>query len=203
MSESVAPLNSLHFMMTIDLLGKVLTNSEFTSKELKVSGGLVFLDGSTRLFLRLNFLIHEILNSTFERIRVSDPELDENTLRGLKYLMTGKIMSIIADRVVDSFSSPKLSAIYDEIFKSNQMGSGDKAFLTAALLDAGYERWSERWIAIAKRKPTQRLLIDFFADRLWSFMHRKAMDKKLRQKVEDTSVELQLSLVGSARAKAQ
>jgi predicted MPP superfamily phosphohydrolase len=201
-AEKNMPLRPIEFLATLDLLGNVLTNSEFTRRDLKVQGGIALLDGSTRVFLRLNALIQEALDDAIGAFSKSDPDLDEKSIKGLRYMMTRKILVNISGRVSNTFSSPKLSAIYDEILDSSDIAMGDRVLLTATLLDSGYKNWNERWVEVARAKPTRRLLIEFLADKLWDFMHQKAMDSKLQNRVEKVAVDLQVILAGSSAQKS-
>ena len=197
--KSQPRLDVLSFMATLSLLGKVLRNSEFTSKERKTKGVRLYTQSSARFFL----LLYEVVSDGFihmvDAINEDEAVFDEEAIRGLHYFLTKRMMLFVEERMVEDLASVKLIPVMEEILASVDVSVSEKTFLVGLQLDCPNKNWDKHWIDHSKDVKKHRIAIEFLADKLWQHIHRKALGSKEQGKVEAVALELELAL-GRPRA---
>ena len=87
---SQPPLEVLSFMKSLELLGKLLRNSEFTSRERKLKGVRLYTQNSAKFFLLVNELIADVFSKMVEAVNEDESVFDDEAIRGLHYFLTKK-----------------------------------------------------------------------------------------------------------------
>lgn len=194
------PLSPPDYMLSIDLLGRVLRNSEFLDKEKKVSGVTTFIRSNSHVFFKLNDVIATLIDGFISDMRSIEDEIDQDTEIALKHFLATTIMMMIADRNKDAIQSYKLIPVFKEILARKDLTRADKMFLTALQLDVGNPDWDSAWKSLAKSSTKKRLVTQFLSDRLWTHIHDRVQNEQSQQKIISVATELEIELSDSPAA---
>lgn len=182
------------YIATVQLLGRVLRNSEFTDRKRKSDGVRLYLQANARIFLKLNNLVGEVFTKFADRIDEDDGEFDDETRRAIQYFLTKHMMSIVSMKLKDEIASAKLIPVFDEILKLDDISFAERTFLTALQLHCGRQDWDNHWKLLAKDSKKQRLAVEFLADALFYHIHTKALTSEEQKTVESVTWELERAL---------
>jgi len=194
-------LDMLAFMSGLSLLGKVLRNSEFTTKERKTEGVRIYTQNTVRFFLLFYEVLSDLLSDMVESINQDEFVLDDEAVRGLHYLLTKQMMLFVDARMVDDLASVKLIPVMEEILNSAETSTSEKTFLAGIQLDCPNPNWHKHWAKHSKEFKKHRISNEFLADKLWQHIHTKALDTKEQSKVEQAALDLELALGQPIAAK--
>ena len=201
-SESVQqPLPVTSYMDSLALLGRVLRNSEFTSKIKKEIGIKLYLSGASRLFLHIDEMIFELFKCMVDVAKEEDELLDEKSVKGLRYYLTKKVMLFIGEQMNDDLATRKLVPTMEGMIVNENISLVEKTFLVSLQLDCPNDRWGNHWKQHAQESGKQRLPVEFLTDKLWKHIHSKALSVKEQENVAQVAYELERSLGASKSSK--
>lgn len=189
------------FMSALSLLGKVLRNSEFTTKARKVDGVRIYTQNSVRFFLLMYEVISDVFSDMVDAVNRDDAVLDEEAVRGLHYFLTKRMMLFVDSRMVDDLASVKLIPVMEEVLNSAETSTSEKTFLVGVQLDCPNPNWNKHWAKHSKEFKKHRISNEFLADKLWQHIHTKALDAREQSKVEQAALDLELVLGRPKAAK--
>ncbi len=78
-------LTALSYMNSLGLLGRVLRNSEFTTKKRKIDGVRLYIQGSVKLFLYINEIVADVFAGMVATLNEDEEFIDEEAGRALRY----------------------------------------------------------------------------------------------------------------------
>lgn len=194
-------LSFLNYMQTVELLGRVLRNSEFTDMPQKISGVRLYLKSNARLFLTINRLVGEAFARFADDVDADDEAFDEESRRALNYILTKRLMLMVSGRIREEMASSKLTNVFDNILGLSDLTFAEKTFLTALQLNCGRSSWDESWINLAKNSKNRRLAVEFLTDTLWYHIHTKALSSTEQVVVENVAWEMERALGRDKRLK--
>ncbi|MEP4990043.1 MAG: metallophosphoesterase [Paracoccaceae bacterium] len=187
-------LNPANYMATVELLGRVLRNSEFTDKRKKIDGVRLYLQSNARIFLKLIDLIGALFHKFAESISEEGEEFDDESRRALTYILTKRLMSVVNMKHKDEIASGKLIPVFDEVLNSDDITFAERTFLTALQLHCGRKDWGSHWIKLAKDSKNRRLAVEFLTDSLYFHIHTKALSPDEQKTVEKVTWEVERAL---------
>lgn len=198
-------LSAIAFMSSLGLLGRVLRNSEFTTKERKISGVKLYSHSSAKLFIYINEIVADVFAGMVVSLNEKEGEefIDDEAKKAIRYFLTKKMMLFISSRMADELASVKLVPVFEELMRSDQLSLAEKTFLTGLQLDCPNETWDAHWKSHAHANKKQRIAIEFLVDKLWEHIHTKALGPKDRAKVEHAALEMEMALGQPKAAKGK
>lgn len=190
------------FMSALSLLGKVLRNSEFTTKARKIDGVRIYTQNSVKFFLFMYEVISDVFSDMVDAVNQDEAVLDEEAVRGLHYFLTKRMMLFVDSRMVDDLASVKLIPVMEEVLNSEETSTSEKTFLVGVQLDCPNPNWDKHWAKHSKEFKKHRISNEFLADKLWQHIHTKALDTREQSKVEQAALDLELTLGRPKAAKS-
>lgn len=187
-------LNVPKFMSALSLLGKVLRNSEFTTKARKTAGVKIYTQNTVKFFLLMYEVVSDVFADMVDAVNHEEAVLDEEAIRGLHYFLTKRMMLFVDSRMVDDLASVKLIPVMEEILNSADTTTSEKTFLVGLQLDCPNPNWNKHWAKHSKEFKKHRISNEFLADKLWQHIHTKALSSKEQSKVEQAALDLELTL---------
>lgn len=172
-ASETEPLRPSTHMASIDLLARVIRNSDFSDFDVKGPAASLVLESWAKIILLMLEEIREIVSSLDwgEGQKVTDQELQI-----VNYLLARFLMSIAGQAVVAQISSPTIAETIASVIDDEKACTGEKLFGSFILEDANYAEWQERWTAQIQDRKQTGFVVDAFTDRLWAMVSRRALD---------------------------
>jgi len=174
------PFNPSTYMATVDLLGRVAKNSDFTEFDLKsVAVKRVLVDLTKVLSIMLNDTDAVVENA----IKEGELKLSDDEKEFIDYIMRKFLFMISGLATMDMLASPSLGETFKEIFKEGDTSLAIKMKILAILEDINDPEWKEYWINMISDKSIPGFAIDYIIDRLFMITHTKALDDDQHSRV--------------------
>ena len=205
-SDSVLSQPNLHmgaFIATLSLLGRVIRNSEFAERDLKIKLVRCYVSHAAKFFVYVNGVVSDLLVSMVASMKESSDFLDQESERALKYFLTLKMMSFTGDLVSSDIGGSKLIPIFEEILDANDISLAEKTFLSGIQLDIGNEDWMEHWGRLAMESKKRRIAVEFLVNKLWTHIHEKLLTPSERRDVETMAADLEITLGAHKQTKSR
>lgn len=126
---------SSNLFLAIELLGKIVRNSEFDDKDSKVVGLEYYIDFSQEIIITIISLIEEAVGIILEHKDEFPKEFKESDLENiantLKILLSTNITVLMAEQI----GTEKLIGVIQEMIRNDTNTFGRKFFLTCFLFD--------------------------------------------------------------------
>lgn len=181
-SRTSPPLFMGEALLCLLLLGKVLKNSDFNSKEEKLKALEILAD----YHLRMSTLALEIFSEIFERFIAEHADQLELTEADQKV-----VTSIISQRFLlsgltigtDAGASRKILPLLPKLVQKFNSNLGVKLYINLLWMDSGGEGWHSAWRDLISDPTTPLLVKGVLADKLHDYIHQVPMTETERDEV--------------------
>jgi hypothetical protein len=194
------PLRPSTHMASIDLLAKIVRNSDFTDFDVKGPAAALVLKSWVKIIILMLEEIREIVS----KIKWPDGScVEEKDLEIMNYLLARVLMAMAGQTVVDQLSSPTIADTIAGIIDECDPCTGEKILGSFILEDARYKGWQTRWRDMIVDRTSSGFVVEAFMDRLWAIVSRRALDQDQSKRVNSIAdaIEERLEL-GSASKSA-
>jgi predicted MPP superfamily phosphohydrolase len=197
-AETTEPLRPGTQMASIDLLARVVRNSDFSDFDVKAPAAALVLKSWTKILILMLEEIREIVRAV--DWGESKPTVDDYQI--MNYMMARILMSLVGQTTVDQMSSPTIAGTIAGILDELGPCTGEILLGNFILEDAGYPDWQRRWTEQIEDKDSPGFVVDAFTDRLWAIVSQKALDANQSKRVDAVidSVEKRLGLDKSQKS---
>ena len=175
------PLRPGTHMASIDLLARVVRNSDFTDFEVKGPAAALVLESWIKIVVLVLEEIREIVKSVDWG---GDEKIDDKELQIINYIMARILMAMVGQAAVDQISSPTIAGTIASIVDELRPCGGEKALSLFVLEDTNYPGWQARWNEMITSKDCSGFVVDAFTDRLWWIVNRRALDADQSKRVD-------------------
>lgn len=179
LSDSMPIRPSTH-MAAIDLLARIIRNSDFTDYDSKGPATKRVLDSWTKIFL----LIMDELGAMLAVIENDEGEkIPDKETESIKYLLAKFIFSNIGAALIHHMASPTMADTLHALIEEGEFTTGEHLLTLFLLEDIDDESWMDLWIEEIEKKDQSGFVIDSFVQRLLSLTYTKALDTEQEKRV--------------------
>lgn len=197
--NGLEPLRPATHMASIDILARVVRNSDFSDFEVKGPAIALVLDSWVRILgLMLEEIRAVVSNIEWEGHR----KINDSELEIVNYLVARMLMSIIAETIIDQMSSPILAESISEVGNDPERCASEKALALFLLEDSSYSDWQEQWSELIADKKSPGFVLDAITDRLGWIVSRRALDADQSARVNKVVDAIEKRLEHSGRHKS-
>ncbi|WP_223564810.1 metallophosphoesterase family protein [Agrobacterium tumefaciens] len=189
------------YLTAIDLLGRVIRNSEFNDAKEKLDAAKTYLDGVQRRHILYSEMFSDVIDAATEDEGAplnGIPEKEKNTI---KYLINQIWVLYTADNVAETFGTPKLINTYEEIYNSNDSNLFEKVVISSVMMDGFMPNWHNYMDKTIELNVNNRFILDSFVGKIWNLIHTKHIPDKEREKIEKILDSIERSLGTPKQAK--
>lgn len=182
--ELVAPnkLQPSTHMAAIDILARVIRNSDFTDYDVKGPATRMVLESWIKIYL----LILEEVEAMFAAIGAESGDPLEDDERAMtNYLVAKMLFSIVGASLVAHISSPSISETIKEIMKDSQLSIGERLLVLFLLEDASDSAWQDAWSELIADKDQPGFVLECVINRLFVITHTKALEDDQAGRIKD------------------
>ncbi|MBU0823492.1 MAG: hypothetical protein KKA44_14495 [Alphaproteobacteria bacterium] len=194
------PLRPSTHMASIELLAKIIKNSDFTDYEIKGPATKTVLESWAKIYLVLMEEMMEILSaisgSTAEKISDEEMEFINYIMSKLMFNMTGSV-------VIDQISSPSMSETLHEIIREGNLSTAEYIMILYILEDTNDPQWKNLWCEVIRDKKRSGFVLECFIERLWYLAHTKALDDDQSKRLITVVEEIETRLGWSSAKKGE
>lgn len=185
------PLRPGTHMAAIDLLARVVRNSDFTDYDEKGPAAKLVLKSWIKILVVMLGEAQEVI-ADLEKSRDEKLTKDEKAL--VIYLLSKFLFGLIGDNIVEQMSSPTMADTLIDLLEEDDMQTGEKMLVLFLLEDAKSENWQTRWTSLIDENAASGFVLEGFIERLWLVVHRKALDEDQSRRVNQVVDRLEKKL---------
>ncbi|MDR3405955.1 MAG: hypothetical protein P4L99_25945, partial [Chthoniobacter sp.] len=181
-----APMSPIDFLISVDLLGRVVRNSEFTDIAEKTSATRLHLDSTARVALLYADVIGDIVenaNSVLKKKSAENVSSDQE-MRGVRYILNKWLVIMFSVGAAQQIGTDKLFAVFEAIFEDQATSAFEKLIIAMMFLELGYPKWLAIWKKVIGAADGNRFVLDILMERLWHFIHTRPLGGPERRQVE-------------------
>lgn len=195
-----APITPSTHMAAIDLLARIIRNSDFTDYESKGPATKRVLDSWTKIFL----LMMEEIGAMLSAIEEDEGEnIPEKEMTSIKYLLAKLMFSNIGAALIHHMASPTMAITLHALIEEGEFTTGEYLLTLFLLEDIDDDTWMELWIKEIEHKNQSGFVIDSFVQRLLSLTHTKALDTEQEKRVHILVGRIEKRLGWTNRKKSE
>lgn len=174
------PIRPSTHMAAVDLLARIIRNSDFTDYETKGPATKRVLDSWTKIFL----LIMEEMEALIAAIEDDEGEgISKGEMASVKYFIAKFLFSNIGSALNHHMASPTMADTLHSLIQEGEFSSGEHLLSLFLLEDIDDEKWVELWIKEIEKEKQSGFVIDSFVQRLLSLTYTKALDTDQEKRV--------------------
>jgi hypothetical protein len=194
------PLRPGTHMASIDLLAKVIRNSDFTDFEVKGPAASLVLTSWVKILVLMLEEVGEIVRAVEWD---DEAEIGDEELEIIDYIMARFLMSIVGETLVNQISSPTIGESIVSVLDEFGPQCGEEILGLFVLEDANHGGWQQRWRDVIRNKESPAFFVDAFTDRLWWIVNRRALDADQSKRVNAVvdALEDRLELRGDEKSQ--
>ena len=178
--SDTTPIRPSTHMAAIDLLARIIRNSDFTDYESKGPATKRVLDSWTKIFL----LIMDEMGAMLSVIEKDEGEkIPEKEVASIKYFLAKFIFSNIGAALIHHMASPTMADTLHALIEEGEFTTGEHLLSLFLLEDINDETWMDLWIKEIEKKNQSGFVIDSFVQRLLSLTYTKALDTEQEKRV--------------------
>lgn len=181
-----SPLRPATHMATIDLLARVIRNSDFSDYEKKGPATKRVFESWVRIFMLVQDEIAHMLASVGEK--TGEP-LSNDEVEAIRYLLGKMLFNAAGTAVIQQIASPTIIDTLITIIDETEISKGEFLLILFLFEELNEADWQERWSEVVLDKSTSGFVLETFIDRMWALANTKALDdnqSKRLLKVVDT-----------------
>lgn len=198
--DSTDPLRLATYIAAVDLLGRIIKNSDFTDYEVKGRATRLVLEGWTKMYIVVLEEVIALLSSVTDEDGKGIPE-DE--LEFVNYIMSKILFNVTGSAVIDQISSPVMSDTLHEIIKESGYSTAEYMLMLYILEDINDSRWQDLWCGVIRDKEKSGFVLECFIERLWLLAHTKALDDDQSKRLISVVEEIEKRLNWSSEKKGE
>jgi predicted MPP superfamily phosphohydrolase len=192
--ETTEPIRPGTHMASIDLLARVIKNSDFTDYDVKGPATRLVLHSWSKIYL----VIMDELAAILSAVKDEDGEsIPEEELNSVNYIMSKFMFNVTGSAVIRQMSSPVMADTIHEIIKEGDVSTAEYLIILYLLEDINDPNWQNMWSSVIRDKKRSGFVLECFIERLWLLAHTKALDdnqsKRLISVVEEIEKRLDWS----------
>ena len=188
------------FKSGLDLLGKILKNSDFTDGATKVEASRDYLRYIVIFYMTVVKIFNQTLESFIKELGDRKSALTDEDIKSIKYLFAVKIFGYCSLNVSETISSPKLIGTFSSVLQEPAISNAEKFLATVLQLDNGDPKWSQGWKTFIEDSKYNRFILDLFTENLYNYTRLKTAALSKMEAVEDVASSLQ-GAIGSGNQK--
>ncbi len=168
----------VEFAASVQLLGNVTRNSEFTDAEEKVAAAKLYILSMIRTFIILTNILSDVIFMEKEGL----PDAEIRDMKVWKNILTRMFLGVISSSVSFDIGTSKLISVYEGIIDNTCATLGEKVLLTMLFLDISYERWDRKWVKFISENSNNRFLLEVLVQKIWYLIHTRVYSDEDRKK---------------------
>lgn len=174
------PIRPSTHMAAVDLLARIIRNSDFTDYEVKGPATMRVLGSWTKIFLLVMEEMEAMLAIAEQEEGENIPKLE---MKSIKYFFAKFIFSQIGASLIHHMGSPTMSDTLHTLIEEGRFSTGEHLLTLFLLEDIDDDQWVDLWIKEIEKPKQSGFVIDSFVQRLLSLTHTKALDADQEKRV--------------------
>jgi len=188
------------FMASVDLLGRVLRNSEFTDADDKVAAAKVHLDSTIKIMLLYSEIIKDLLNELGKERDGKVLLSSEDVVAG-RYIVLKMFVQFTSTNMTEQVGTEKLFGIFERALANPDVTIVEELLISMTLLDLGHPKWITHWERVIEKVKSDRFSLDLLMERLWYVIHTKPLSDAERKRVEAAAEKIEAAFGASRQAR--
>lgn len=195
----IGPMRPSTHMAAVDLLARVIRNSDFTDYEVKGPATKRVLDSWTKIFV----LIMEEIDAMLDAPAKQDDAISDEVLASMRYFLAKLIFGNISGALIHHIASPTIAETLHSLIEEGEFSSGEHLLSIFILEDIDDEKWQELWSDQIEKEGQSGFVIDSFVQRLLYLTYSKALDAKQERRVDFLVDKIEKRLGWSTKQKSE
>lgn len=167
------PLRPATHMATVDLLARVIKNSDFTDYDQKGPATRRVFESWVKIFMLVQEELKHILGAIGEK---TGDALSPEETEAIQYIMGKMFFNSMGNAVIDQLASPTIVDTLVTLIEEGDLSKGEVFLILFLLEDLDEANWQGRWSQVVADKKTSGFVLETFIDRMWALAHTKALD---------------------------
>ncbi|WP_426313813.1 metallophosphoesterase [Methylobacterium fujisawaense] len=201
-SDVSKKMNPGMYLASVDLLGRVIRNSEFTDAEEKIAAIRQFLLHTTKVTIKWSRVLNDIIEIAANRVFDGSKLMDETEEAVARYYMNKFAIVAALDMAGEQLGTEKLSTIYRTMLDGNDTRFSERVFVSSILLDINDPDWATRWKQLVGANKSSRIILECLLDKLWFHIHRRPITEHERDVLISVAEDIERHLGTSKSQKA-
>lgn len=185
-------MSTAEYVVTADLLARVLRNSDFSDFEVKAPALRVVLETMAKLCVRFSRELREVLRETAEQAP-ADRRLSETEINFVIYYLGQLLVRIVASQLADQLSAPNMAPMAAELAEDRTSSLIEKLFLAYLLQGLRAPGWERHWSEVLREGSASGFVIENVIGQMRHVVNTQYLDDKEHaklHKVIDTAEEV-------------
>lgn len=172
------------FIRTVDLLGRIIRNSEFNDLDEKIRATVVYLDNLERKNSQYTVVFAEIIDNAEESSKGAIA-LNEEERRIAKYILSKVWVLFTAQAIHEVFSSEKNLELYEEMVCNKENSFYARLMLSFVMMYLFGDGWDVHMKKIVDEACDKRFVLEVIVDLLWYVVNYRYVSDADRTKIGD------------------
>jgi hypothetical protein len=196
----------IKYINTLNLLGKVIRNSDFTSLEDKVLASKLYIAGNAKVFIyiyneapgmaaRMTKDLERRWKERGDKVTSISPDL-------LAYMMDLIFFFGIQNAICSNFAGESLRNVYNKLLSGGKLSNIGKLFLVTVLIELGGTHWKAPLDAIVSANKKNRIVLDMVVDKIWAMLHSRVTSETERENIALVAYDIERNMGSEKRSKS-
>lgn len=181
-SESPDKMSVSEYIVAVELLARVVRNSDFTDFQDKEPAARIVVEAFAKLCVLFNKEISHILN---EQRQHQDPDngLSEDDVGAIVYVMTNIVSRIIGERFAEQMCAPNVGPLMREICQQKETSLIERFFIVILMQSIRAKGWEVCWASLLRDSSKSGFIIESSIGKMRSIVHWQFLTDKEHEKL--------------------
>lgn len=192
-----------NYVIAIELLGRIIRNSEFTDANEKANAAKIFFKSWVKSYLSLTQELIQVVESTKCSMENSTQPMTEEEARATNYILQTIFLTLVSEIIRDQIGTVKLESIYSDLMVDKELTSGERFLVSMLTFDLGHKNWHVYWGELIKRHINHRFVLETLVQKAWTAVHTRVINDQERRRIEDILEQIESALGTQKRDKSR
>jgi predicted MPP superfamily phosphohydrolase len=172
------------YLRAIDLLGRIIRNSEFNDGDEKIAATRLFLDNAQKRHLLYSEMFSDVIDAAIDDENAPLKGISEEEKKTIKYIINQIWAVFSTENAFEIIGTPKLAGVYEDIFKKNDANTFEKITIAFMMMEGLLPNWNEYVDQVVEEHKDNRFVLDVFVAKIWRLIHTRYFPDGERSKIE-------------------
>ncbi len=189
------------FLQSVDLLGRVVRNSEFNDGKEKTEATRLYLDCMQKRHMLYSELFSDVIDAATEDEDAPLKGISDQEKRTIKYIINQVWALVTSENAYEFLGTPKLMGVYEDIFNSADANTFEKITLSLMMMEGLMPKWNDYVDRVVLEHKSNRFVLDVFVAKIWRLIHARYIPDIERVKIEKSLDIIERNLGTAKRDK--
>lgn len=198
--EAMGPIT---YMASVDLLGRVVRNSEFNDASKKYESLKLFLDCHARTILIFNEIIGKVIEDRLAKEGTLDADARQKYVTIMTDLIARMMIVITSEAMFEQVGTEKLFSIYKRVVDGSADAVFERMFCLMLMLDHMHPEWTVQWLKFVDENSKRKQVLQVLLDKIWHVVHTHIISDATQTAIGKVVDRIEMHLGSSVAGKAR